>query len=96
MPVKITCIEKSGGYHQDPHHAIQSLGWINQTTGATGQSTRLQMYQFLKSGGQAYVVDGMGNRAYLYPRENANGTQFVQTYADRVWTDNLLSLPECK
>jgi hypothetical protein len=41
-------------------------------------------------------VDRLGNKAYLYPRENARGTQFVQTVADRVWTDNLLALPECK
>jgi hypothetical protein len=54
------------------------------------------MYDWLKDkGGVAYVLDKFGNKANLYPRENAAGTKFVQTYADKVWTDNLLSLPEC-
>jgi len=97
MTVRITCINKSGGYHSDPHHAIQNLGWVNEQTGERGVSTRLEMYDFLKNkGGKAYVRDARGNTAYVYPRENANGTQFVQTYADGVWTDNLLSLPECR
>ena len=97
MSVRITCIKKSGGYHQDPHHAIEDLGWVNEATGKTGENTRLQIYTFLKDEkGTAYVKDRAGNLAYLYPRENSNGTKFVQTYADKVWTDNLLSLPECR
>ena len=96
MSVRITCINKSGGYHQDPHHAISNLGWTNEGTGKTGKNTRLEMYNWLKNDkGVAYVQDWQGNKAYVYPRENSHGTQFVQTYADNVWTDNLLSLPEC-
>jgi hypothetical protein len=96
MAIRITCINKSGGYHQDPHHAIQNLGWTNEENGKTGKSTRLEIYSWLKDDkGSAYVKDRVGNLAYVYPRESANGTKFVQTYADKVWTDNLLSLPEC-
>lgn len=96
MAIRITCINKSGGYHDDPHHAISYLGWIQDGTGSTGKSTRLQMYDWLKNqNGQAYVLDGRGNKAYVGTRENQNGTQYLQTYADRVWTDNLLALPEC-
>jgi uncharacterized protein DUF3892 len=96
MSIRITCIDKSGGYHQDQHHAISNLGWTNDGTGNTGKSTRLEMYNWLKNDkGVAYVQDWQGNKAYLYPRENSHGTQFVQTYADGVWTDNLLALPEC-
>lgn len=96
MAVRITCINKSGGYHADPHHAIENLGWVNEQTGQTGKSTRLQVYDWLKNQqGSAYVRDSRGNTAYLGPREHANGTCFVQTHADRVWTDNLLALPEC-
>lgn len=63
----------------------------------TGKSTRLEIYDFLKDkGGQAHVTDRAGNQASVYPRESANGTKFVQTYADKVWTDNLLALPECR
>jgi len=98
MSIRITCITKQQGYHLDPHHAIESLGWLNDGTGETGKSTRLQVYEWLKANNNntAYVLDRFGNKAFLYPRENAAGTKFVQTYADRVWTDNLLSLPECR
>lgn len=97
MSVRITCINKSSGYHDDPHHAISDLGWTEDGTGNTGRSTRLQIYNWLKNdSGVAYVQDWLGNKAYLYPRENAYGTQFVQTYADGVWTDNLLALSECE
>ncbi len=95
MSVKITCINKSGGHHEDPHHAISHLAWIEDGTGKTGKSTRLEVYDWLKNHqGKAYVEDRRGNKAYLYPRETTRGTQFVQTYADKIWTDNLLALPE--
>ena len=97
MSIRITCINKAGGQHFDPHVAITDLRWVNDATGESKKSTRLQVYEWLKqdSGNKAYVLDRFGNKAYLYPRENAHGTQFVQTYADPVWTDNLLYLPEC-
>ena len=96
MAIRITCINKSGGDHVDPHHAISKLGWTEDGTGKTDKSTRLQIYDWIKEGGVAYVLDARGNKASVKTREHANGTKFVQTYADGVWTDNLLALPECK
>ncbi len=97
MAIQITCINKSGGFHLDPHHSITNLGWRNDATGKRGRSSRQKVYDWLKNqGGEAYVVDGRGHRARVLPRENAHGTQFLQTIADRVWTDNLLALPECQ
>lgn len=96
MSVRITCINKSGGYHDDPHNAIERVGWIEDGT-KTGNSTRLEMYAWIKfQKGVAFVVDAKGNKAYVGPRENARGTKYLQTYADQVWTDNLLALPECR
>jgi hypothetical protein len=96
MAIRITCINKSGGYHADPHHAISQLGWVNEQTGEQGKSTRLEIYDWIKNqNGVAYVVDSRNNRARVGMRENANGTKYLQTYSDEVWTDNLLALPEC-
>lgn len=95
MAIQITCIQKQGGFHNDAHHAIESLGWKNVDTGATGKSTRIEIYKWIKGGGSAFVKDAAGNIAYVGTRENSDGTKFVQTFADKVWTDNLLSLPEC-
>lgn len=97
MAIRITCISKSGGNHDDPHHAISDLGWINDQSGETGKSSRLQVYDWIKSqNGVAYVRDSGGHEARVGTREHTNGTKYLQTYADQVWTNNLLALPECK
>ena len=96
MAIRVTCINKSGGYHADPHHAIERLGWVEDGTGKTDVWTRLQTYDWIKyRNGVAYVRDSRGNTATVATREHTNGTKFVQTYADGVWTDNLLALREC-
>jgi len=62
-----------------------------------GTSTRLVVYNWIKNqNGVAYVRDSRGNQARVGTREHANGVKFVQTYADRVWTDNLLAQSECR
>ncbi len=95
MSVRITCISKDGGNHNNPHTAITDLGWVNEESGKTGTSTRLVMYDWIKEGGVAYVKDGFGNKAYLTTAETERGTKYVRTYSDRTWTDNLLALREC-
>lgn len=97
MAIRVTCIKKSGGFHSDPHHAIEELSWINDQSGEEGTSTRLAVYNWIQNqGGTAYVKDARGNKAFVGTRDNAYGTKYVQTYADQVWTDNLLALPECQ
>jgi Protein of unknown function (DUF3892) len=95
MSIRITCINKANGHHEDPHVAIEYLGWANETNGNQGKSTRLEIYNWLKEGGQAYVKDRFGNKAYLVPKVSWSGNPFVQTVADNTPTDNLLQLPEC-
>ncbi len=96
MSVRITCISKDGGNHENPHVAITDLGWKNEETGETGNSTRLAMYEWIKEkNGHAYVRDGSGNTARVGTAETAKGTKYVRTYRDNTWTDNLLALPEC-
>ncbi len=97
MSIRITCIKKDGGNHENPHIAISTLGWKNEQSGETGSSTRLQMYDWIKNkGGEAYVHDRYGNTVKVGTAETSYGTKYVRTYADRTWTDNLLSLPECQ
>ncbi len=98
MAVRITCIRKDGGNHSNPHEAISHLRWLNENTGESDIITRLGLYDWLKqsTSNQAYVKDNRGNIAYVGTAETAWGTKYVRTYADRTWTDNLLSLPECR
>lgn len=95
MAVRVICINKAGGDHENQHVAISILGWINEADRKTGRSTRLEMHDFLTKGGVAYVTDDYGNRAYLRPRISRLGNPYVQTEADGTPTDNLLWLPEC-
>lgn len=97
MAVRITCINKAGGAHENPYLAISHLGWINETSKAKGKSTRLEIYEFIvDKGGKAYVKDNRGNIGYLEGKISPRETRYVKTEADDVTSDNLLKLPECK
>ena len=95
MSVRVTCIKKSGGYHENPHEAIDTLGWTNEQTNETNASTREQMWEWVSGGGVAYVKDAYGNVARVRAKTNSGGTHYLQTEADGRPTDNLLKLPEC-
>lgn len=95
MSVQITCIKKDGGYHENPHTAISILGWYEPSSGKYGRATRLEMYEFVKQGNMAYVLDSFGNKAYLITAQTPYGTKYVKTKSDYTRTDNLLSLVEC-
>lgn len=95
VAVRITCINKANGYHENPYVAIESLGWLNEQSGKTGKSSRETMYDWLvNKGGTAYVTAG-GAKAELIGKISPHGTKYVQTRADSTDRDNLLKLPEC-
>lgn len=97
MTIRITCINKDGGNHNNPHAAISHLGWTRDESGESGKSTRLQIYDWIKNQkGKAYVRDANGNTSWVGTAETENGTKYVRTYSDNTWTDNLLALPECR
>jgi len=97
MAVRITCIKKDNGNHNNPHEGITDFGWINEETRATGQNTLLQMVHFFeKQNGKAYVKDNFGNIAYVGIVTTNLGNKYLRTYSDGKWTDNLLALDECK
>lgn len=93
--IQVTCVNKSGGYHENPHTAISYLGWVNDQTGARGITSRLDMYEFVRQGNKVYVSDGRGNIAYLTTAVTALGTKYVKTLPDGTRSDNLLQLLEC-
>jgi len=95
MSIRITCINKDSGYHDNPHLAINNLGWIEDGTGKSGKWTRIQMYDWIKNGGKAYVKDSNGDIAYLEALTNNYGTKYVKTIPDFTKADNLLNLNEC-
>ena len=96
MSLRITCINKDNGNHENPHEAISYYGWINESTDKTGKNDRPSMVEWVEKGNKAYVKDSNNNKAYCYVRKSSKGTKFLQTYADSKFTNNLLSLPECR
>lgn len=95
MRIQIVCIRKDHGNHYNPHEAINLFGYVASGNRLRQYMTRGQFIAFLaQSGNSAYVSDGI-NRADCFVNTSSLGHQFVQTYADNKWSDNLLNLPEC-
>ena len=95
MAIRVTCIRKAGGDHENPYVAIESMNWINDANNKSGTITREDMHDWVKGGGAAYVADSRGNTAYLVAMVSPKGTKYVKTEADDVKSDNLLKLQEC-
>jgi hypothetical protein len=91
--IRITCINKDHGNHQDPHEAITRFGWIS-IDNKRGFSNLAEMVSFLENNGQAFVRDRFGRTAMLIVRSRL-GRKYVKTIADGRETDNLLALSEC-
>ncbi len=98
MSIKVTCISKGKGNHDDPHEDINWLGWINESTGAAGKNTRSEIVGFIEEQkGAIYVKDGAGNILYLGVVDPPTHRKYLRTRdKDGKWTDDLLALTECK
>ncbi len=89
-PIRCIAIRLSGGSR---HEHITHIKWVQDGQIAQSVSTRGEMVTYVEKGGKAYVKDAKGNVAYLAVRQTTSGTKYVQTYADGIWSDNLLALP---
>ena len=86
--VYVTAIHLEAGEH---HEHIASVRWRNPADGASGQSSRAQMVEWIDNGGEARVSDGQREVRVGVVRVSP---PYIRTYADGVWTDNLLALPQ--
>ncbi|AXI78599.1 DUF3892 domain-containing protein [Peterkaempfera bronchialis] len=92
MEIQFTARRMSG---DEEHEHIALLWWKNPADGSTGFSERAVLVKWIEDKvGTAYTDDGRGNRAQVFVRTSAHGVKFLQTYADGVWTNNLLALPK--
>ena len=73
------------------HEHIESVRWRDPADSATGQSSRQQMVDWIKNGNTARVRDSSGNDVKVGVVDA--DPPYIRTYADDVWTDNLLALP---
>ncbi len=96
MSIRIRCINKSNGDHENPHESVNHYGWINENNNETGKNDRPSMVQWMEKGNKAYVVGKEKEKVYCYVNKSRYGTKFLQTAADGKFTNNLLELPECR
>jgi hypothetical protein len=72
------------------HEHIESVRWRNPSSGATSESTRQAVVDWIDGGGDARVQDRYGEVVVRVVRA---APPYLRTYADNRPTDNLLSLP---
>ena len=72
------------------HEHIAWVRWYNPKTAASGDADVAGMVKFIREGNRAYVSDG--HRSADVGVVEAH-PPYIRTYADKVWTDNLLALP---
>jgi hypothetical protein len=77
----------SGGGHEH----IDSVRWEDPGTGKTDESTRSAMVRWINDDGDARVRDAAGHTVRVGVVDA--DPPYIRTYADKVWTDNLLALP---
>ena len=85
--VYVTARHMEGGLR---HEHIARVRWRNPADRSTAESPREEMVRWIDAGNQAYVSDGQRQIGVRVVRATP---PYIQTYADGVWTDNLLALP---
>lgn len=84
--VRVTCINKQP--RNDPYEGITHLG------GAGWKWSRDDVIASIRAGTNTFYTLVGVNRGDIGIVEGPNGP-YLRTYADGLWNDNLLSLPEC-
>lgn len=84
--VLVKCINKQP--RNNTHEGITHLG------GDTWKWKRMDVIRSIENGTNTFFTRVNGNRAEIGVIDGPNG-KYVRTYADGVWNDNLLALPEC-
>jgi Protein of unknown function (DUF3892) len=91
MAIRITYIRLAGG---SGHEHIVHLWWKDQGTNEPGNASRADVISWIEGKrGVAYVDDERGHVVSVGVVTPDRGPKYLRTYADAVWTDNLLSLP---
>ncbi|MHB1486585.1 MAG: DUF3892 domain-containing protein [Acidimicrobiales bacterium] len=88
MAIYITARHMVGG---SKHEHIDEVKWENRGDGKSGKFSRAEMVKWIEGGGDARVAK---STSYVKVRVVDAIPKYIRTYADGIWTDNLLALPE--
>ena len=87
--IAITAIHLAGGVG---HQHIASVRWLDTADGQAGQSDTATMVAFVDGKTNPVRVggpDGWVSVGAVHPK---NGNPYLRSFADGMWTDNLLAL----
>lgn len=86
--IEITAVHMTDGAS---HQHIATVRWVNPSNANVGQTERGAMVSWLEVNGNRAVVSS-GQRQVEVGVVDAK-PPYLRSYADGVWTDNLLALP---
>ena len=90
MSINVVAIRLTGG---SKHEHISHLWWTGREDGKPDDAPRADVVAWIEKGGRAYVRDDHGHDVGVHVVTPPSGPKYLQTWADGIWTDNLLSLP---
>jgi hypothetical protein len=90
---QIDCVNKPD--RLNVHESIKNVGGPNPTGGGRWKDTVSNVVGFIENQTHRFYTHQGNATAMVGVRTSAAGHKFLQTYADGVWKDNLLALPEC-
>ena len=90
---RIDCINKPN--RDSPHERITHVGGPSPDGGGRWKDTVANVVGLIEGKKHRFYTREGDASAWVGVRTSAAGNKFLQTYADGVWKDNLLALPEC-
>lgn len=90
---KIDCINKPD--RNSAHDRITHVGGPRPNGDGRWKDTVPNVVRLIENGTHRFYTSVGGVTAWVAVRTSTAGHKYLQTHADGVWKDNLLSLAEC-
>jgi hypothetical protein len=90
---RIDCVNKPN--RNSPHDHITHVGGPKPDGSGRWKDTTANVVRFIEQKTHRFYTYESGVKAWVGVNTSAAGNKFLQTYADGVWTNNLLALNEC-
>jgi hypothetical protein len=90
---RIDCVNKPN--RSSSHEHITHVGGPNPDGTGRWKDSVPNVVRFIENQQHRFYTKEGNASAWVGVRTSAAGNKFLQTYADAVWKDNLLALPEC-
>jgi len=90
---RIDCVNKP--HRNSSHEHITHVGGPKSDGVGRWKDPVANIIRFIENKEHRFYTKEGNASALVGVRVSAAGNKFLQTYADGVWKDNLLALPEC-